>query len=129
MDWIRIETSEGQTSFPPGGRVAGTVEWGLEDEPRSVELRLFWRTAGKGSEDVGVVATVPFDGPGARDRRSFEVALPLEPYSFSGVLISVSWAIEVVVEPGSRAERLELVVSPTGSELRLAAVPPPVATR
>lgn len=129
MDWIKIETAEGRTCFAPGESVSGTVSWGLAEEPRSVELRLFWYTQGKGTQDVGVVETVPFDGPGARDRRTFEVRLPWQPYSFSGVLISLSWALEVVVEPDARAERLILVVSPSGSEILLSAAPQPVATR
>jgi hypothetical protein len=129
MDWVKIETDEGRTTFFPGDRVSGSVEWELEAEPRSVELRLFWYTSGKGDQDVGVAAVVPFEGPGARDRRGFEARLPLQPYSFSGALITVSWALEVIVEPGSRAERLDLVVSPTGAEIHLPAVPQPLASR
>ena len=129
MDRVTIETEERRTSFLPGERVSGFVEWRLDEEPRSVELRLLWYTAGKGDQDVGVVAVVPFEGPGLGDRRSFEVRLPLEPHSFSGTLITLSWAIEVVIEPGSRAERLDLVVSPTGAEIHLSAAPPPLATR
>ena len=128
MEWIKIETAENRT-FLPGERVPGTVSWELAEDPASVELRLFWYTAGKGDQDIGVVETVPFDGPGARDRRTFEVRLPWEPYSFSGTLISLIWALEAVVEPGARAERLLLIVSPSGSEILLSAAPQPVATR
>ena len=92
---------------------------------QSVELRLFWYTQGKGDQDVGVVATVPFPEPASQDRRDFRIPLPLGPYSFSGKLISLMWALEVVAEPGSRAGRLEITVSPTRREIQLQPHLPP----
>lgn len=47
--------------------------------------------------------------------------LPADPYSFSGTLISLVWALEVVAEPGGAAGRIDVVVSPTGNEIRLTA--------
>jgi len=97
--------------------VEGTVSWRLDQPAETVELRLFWYTQGKGDQDVGVVAAVPFASPGLADRRPFRVRIPEGPYSFSGKLISLLWALEAVVEPGARAYRIEITVSPTRREI------------
>ena len=118
-EFILVETHDGTTSFRPGDTVEGTVRWQLPEPPEGIELRLFWSTAGKGDQDLEVVETVPFGNPGAQDRRTFRVRLPEGPYSFSGKLITLSWALEAVAQPGDRSAHVELVVSPTGEELRL----------
>lgn len=119
MDWIQVDTADGRLSFLPGETVEGVASWHLDPPLESVELRLFWYTEGKGDQDVQIVETVSFGQPGADDRRAFRVRLPAGPYSFSGKLISLTWALEVVAEPGTRAGRALLVVSPTGREILL----------
>ena len=118
-DWIRIETRDGSTAFLPGETVEGTAAWHLEPPAKSVELRLLWYTEGKGDQDVGVVETVPFANPGGEEIRPFRLFLPQGPFSTSGKLISLAWALEVIAEPGARAERLALTVSPTRREVLL----------
>ena len=120
MSWIRIETRDGVTAFRPGDEVEGTVRWRLDPPPRSLELRLFWYTQGKGDQDVGVVESLPLAGP-AEGSSSFRFRLPAGPFSFSGKLISLLWAIEAVAESGAgtQAERCEIIVSPTGREILL----------
>jgi hypothetical protein len=117
--FILVETHDGTTSFRPGETVEGTVRWQLPEPPEAIELRLFWSTEGKGDQDLEVVETIPFDNPGAQDRRTFRVRLPEGPYSFSGKLITLTWALEAVALPGERAGNLRLVVAPTGEEIRL----------
>ncbi len=119
MDWMAIEVHDGANAFLPGEVVEGTVSWQLDQPARAAELRLFWYTQGKGDQDVGVVSTVSFANPGLQDRRAFRVSLPGGPFSFSGKLISLAWALELVVEPGSRASRTEITVSPTRTEILL----------
>ena len=119
-DWLQLEARDGANAFLPGETVEGTASWQLDPPAETVELRLLWFTQGKGDQDVGVVATQPFPEPAAKDRRSFSLQLPDGPYSFSGKLISLGWALELVAEPGSRASRLEITVSPTRREILLA---------
>jgi hypothetical protein len=45
--------------------------------------------------------------------------LPEGPYSFSGKLISLIWALELACSPGSETVRREITVSPTGHEIVL----------
>ncbi|MEO5821001.1 MAG: hypothetical protein ABIT71_10870 [Vicinamibacteraceae bacterium] len=119
MSDLRIELTDGRTSFRPGESISGRVTWRVEIEPGSVELRLFWYTSGKGTQDVGVVQTMTFASPRLQDQRDFTLPLPREPFSFSGALISLAWAIELIVEPGTVVERCEFVLSSTGQEVVL----------
>jgi len=119
MSSLRIATQLQRKSFRPGEEVSGAIGWTLDKQPKSAEVRLFWYTAGKGTRDVGVVATQKLEAPQANDERSFSFRLPESPYSFSGTLISLIWAIELVVDPGGLSERLEITVSPTGEEIVL----------
>ena len=119
MSTLEIQTRDGKTRFRPGEEITGTVAWTLDKSPNSVELRLFWYTRGKGITDVGVVETLPFPAAGQCDRRDFHVPLPAKPFSFSGKLISLIWAIELIVQPGKQSSRFEFTLSPTGEEIVL----------
>jgi hypothetical protein len=118
---MRIQTRDNRTEFFPGEEIVGRVEWQLTQPPQSVELRLFWYTRGKGDQDVDVVHNLPFENPSTTDRRDFRIQLPDAPYSFSGKLISLTWALELVAQPSGETERVEIMVTPTGSEIQLAA--------
>lgn len=116
---LKIETRNDAKTFIPGEEVEGSVRWLLDLPPESVELRLFWYTRGKGTQDVEVVEVVRFDQPAQDDSRAFRLRLPSAPYSFSGKLISLTWALEVVAKPCDEMERLEITMSPTGEEVVL----------
>jgi hypothetical protein len=127
MSWVEIATAEHRTTFGPGQAIEGSVAWSLPEEPpTSAELRLFWYTEGKGDQDVGVVEVVPFAQPGPSDRRSFRVRAPATgPLSFEGTLITLRWALELIVEPGPHVARLELALIQGPTSIRLEAVDPP----
>jgi len=116
MSTLRIDLGAPR-AFKPGETIDGRVSWQVDAAPQSAELRLFWYTRGKGTQDVGNVGSVPFATPQTNDSRSFTLALPRDPYSFSGKLVSIVWALELIVEPGSNVERQEFVMSPTGAEV------------
>ncbi len=122
--WIEIDGR--RTTFAPGTLVSGSAHWELETPPESVELSLFWYTEGKGDRDVGEAARATFNAPAQGDQRPFALSLPTTPISFSGQLISVVWALELVAEPGEQTVRLEILVSPSGEEVHLAQVADPL---
>jgi hypothetical protein len=126
---LSIELEGGRTSFAPGEAIHGIASWDLESPPRSLELRLFWYTRGKGTTDVGVVSAVPMDSPRQREGRAFEFRLPDCPPSFSGQLVSLIWGIELIAHPGNRSQRAEIVVAPGGQEIRLDPAPSSGAPR
>jgi len=119
MDKLSIDLHEDKTAYAPRETVRGAIRWNLQTNPEHLKFSLIWYTSGKGTRDVGVVQTVTFDNPGSFGSRDFAVPLPDGPYSFSGKLVSLIWAIELTCMPGSETARREIVVSPTGSEVLL----------
>lgn len=122
---IRLGLRENQTAFRPGEAIAGAVLWELPGAPELAEVRLVWFTRGKGTEDGATVETVKLDAPPAADTREFSFAAPNGPYSFSGTLIALIWAIEFVAKPGSAFERIEITIAPEGREILLPKIPQP----
>lgn len=118
-DTLAIGTYDNKVSYRPGETVAGKAMWILDKEAKSVEIRLFWYTEGKGTQDVGIVSKQQVPAPGRQGQIEFSFVLPQAPYSFSGRLISLLWALEVVVIPSGAAARCPVIVSPTGNELVL----------
>jgi hypothetical protein len=118
MNEISVLLQDRKESYRPGETVRGAAYWTLGGEPESVEVRLFWRTEGKGTTDTEIAASRTFQNPARTDRRDFELVLPDGPYSFAGKLIAIVWSVEVVAEPGSEAGRQDIVVSPTGQPVK-----------
>ena len=114
---LTIQTRDGRTWFRPGETIEGTAAWHLDVEVEALEVRMFWYTEGKGTQDVEVVHTKHMAQPGLSGTRSFEFEVPRGPYSFSGKLITLAWAIELVVLPGGETERLDLLIGPQPVEV------------
>jgi hypothetical protein len=129
MNQLRLGLREDRKQFRPGDELTGAAGWELDRPPEAIEVRLIWFTRGKGTEDVGVVQTVRFDQPKAAEARPFSFRLPLAPYSFSGKLISLIWALELVVLPSKQSTRIDFVVGPEAKEVVLPQVPPPTSSR
>lgn len=122
---IRLGLRDNITTFRPGEPIAGAVLWELEKAPDIAEVRLIWFTRGKGTEDGATVETVKLDAPPAADTREFAFHAPNGPYSFSGTLIALIWAVEFVAKPGSQFERVEITIAPDGREIALPRIPQP----
>ena len=116
---IVIEVKNKQTEFEPGDTVSGTVFWDVAKDPKRVTLNLFWYTDGKGSQDLEIITSLEIESFSCRGEKAFSFELPGEPYSFSGKLISICWALEVFVKKGSAKQQYEFVLGPGGREVRL----------
>lgn len=114
-----MEITLGQGAFLPGDVLTGVAAWHFPKAPRDVEVRLVWSTRGKGTQDAAIVAVEKVERPEAAGRHEFQFQLPEEPPSFSGKLISLVWAVELVAKGVSEAPRAEFVLSPTGREILL----------
>jgi hypothetical protein len=119
MNHLKIGTRQDRRDFRPGEELTGAAGWELDKPPKSVEIRLIWFTRGKGTEDVGLVETVRLEQPLAAEARPFRFQLPPAPYSFSGKLISLAWALELVALPSKQSTRFEFVLGPDGKEVVL----------
>ena len=120
MNSLRIGIHENRTEFEPGDELAGAVYWELKKAPRAVEVNLLWFTSGRGTEDSAVADTVRLENPQAGETRTFSFRLPESPYSFSGELIKLHWAVEAVA--GSESTRAEFTLAPGGHAVTLTTV-------
>jgi hypothetical protein len=116
---MTIEIEGSRRAFSPGDTLSGRVTWTLERDPTDVELRLFWYTAGKGTQNVGIQNAIVFDNPTLRENRDFRMTLPNAPFSCSGSLVSIIWALELLIEPGGLTERVDITLAPGGHEVIL----------
>lgn len=110
--------------FRPGERLDGSASWQRVENIRSAAIRLFWTTSGKGTTDTAIVAAQDLTNPQAEDTRRFSFLLPAGPPGFSGSLITLSWGVELVIEPGELASHREFAFGPETTELRLPKVEP-----
>jgi hypothetical protein len=112
-----------QKTFEPGSEMSGNVRWsGLEDCDR-LDIRLIWYTSGKGDQDFDIANKTAAVRPADSGEQAFSFPAPTHPHSFSGTLISLTWAIEVVQFPGQDAERCDIVIAPGGREIVLHQAP------
>src|SRR5262245_52954112 len=97
---IAIEMEQNRRAFSFGERIAGTVCWSDQlPQPDRFEVRLIWYTQGKGDRDVSIVQQQTIEPRQPSGHAPFAFEAPNGPYSFSGRLISLLWAIEVVAVP------------------------------
>ncbi len=115
-----IKIHEERINFTPGEWVTGVVSM---DEDREAELQLTWFTEGKGDKDSEIVQRQPVEG-GRTTNFQFEIPADASP-SFSGKLISLTWALKLVTKRRGlqlrvkELDRVPLIVSPTGKEFTL----------
>lgn len=114
-----IQIHDNQTAFSPRDRITGEVSWQLDTQPRNVELRLVWGTGGRGNLDFCIVETMSFSNPQPTETRPFSFTLPEGPYSFTGKFITLTWALELAIEPGRQLVGQEITVAPGGREVVL----------
>lgn len=107
------------TGMKPGEELRGRAVWNLATAPEKLEIRLFWYTRGRGTRDVGVVEHRTIARPAITGEEAFAFHLPACPYSFSGRLISVIWAVELVADEETIGERAEFVLAPDRREILL----------
>ena len=125
MTTMAVELDGGRGAFRPGDRVEGQASWELAEPPRSLEVRLFWTTSGRGDEDQEIVAVEQVPSPSATGWTRFSFQLPPGPYSFSGQLVSLAWALELVAPHEEMAASAPIVVGPEGREVRIDGEPAP----
>jgi hypothetical protein len=116
---LTLRINQDPNTLVPGQVIDGVAGWRLDDAPRDAILRLFWFTEGKGTCDVGVVEELTLPHHLAELSGTFRFTIPAAPYSFCGQLITLKWAIELLVDKGDLVERLDLIVSPWVEQVSL----------
>lgn len=116
---LSLQLHQDPTTLVPGQVIEGSLGWRLDNPPKSAVLRLFWYTEGRGTMDVEVVEDLSLPTHLPEIQGTFRLSLPAAPYSFQGQLISLRWAIELILNNGKQVERLPLIVSPWVEQVTL----------
>ncbi len=116
---ISITTKNDTNAFEPGAEVCGVVSWSLSKEPKRVTVSLMWRTEGKGTQDTEVADSMDFEVYNKVGEEKFSFTLPIAPYSCSGQLISICWALEAFIKSGNDECRYDLIIAPNAEEVSL----------
>lgn len=119
---ISIELDSQTKTFQPGDKISGTVTWEDLTETK-LETRLIWYTQGKGDRDVGFIDVHRVESPPPSGKARFDFTAPNRPYSYSGKLTSLIWAVEALTFPNKIAEQAKLTISPGGNEIVLTPLP------
>ncbi len=119
MNFLDLSLPDPRPGYFPGDPLTVRVRWEIDPEPPRLLLRLFWRTEGRGSTDSAAVEEQTLPQPGSAGERDLTFILPSAPPSFSGSLVSLLWAVEVLAEKTKHQAHVDFVVSPTGEPLLL----------
>ena len=120
---IDIQLDSTSAEFTPGSTVSGRVIWATSPDNKDLELRLFWYTEGRGTQDMEIAHMQIWDTSSRyTGNEVFSFTLPAVPFSFSGRLVSVQWALEAVALQSDDSYKLDITVSPSGKEIVLSEV-------
>lgn len=120
---ISIQIDYDHKDYTPGQTIAGTVSWTAESttkRKKNVSICLFYKTSGRGTEEVHTVAETSW--PKEQLQGSFEFTLPHQPYSFSGKLISLSWGLEAISSSQKETVIYDINLIPNGQAILLDAL-------
>lgn len=101
----------------PGETIRGEVLWDLSKDTEEVTLSLGWWTSGAGTKDESIFDFTSWTTPPRIGKETFAFTLPPGPFSFSGRLISLEWALELTAKKLDGRSVQTFILSPTGQEL------------
>ncbi|MFA6716638.1 MAG: hypothetical protein WCS27_14755 [Victivallaceae bacterium] len=119
MDKMSLHLKDGKTSYRPGEKIRGELEWDLSQDIQNITINIFWYTEGVGDPDSETAVTEKIDMPMRNGRQSFEMELPSAPYSYSGRIGSLKWAIEASAVGDKVKDLKEFSITPDGREIIL----------
>lgn len=99
--------------YAPGETISGNILWALEEPPPELRLTLGWWTEGRGTKDFKIEDSREWESVAAAGEEAFTLHLRASPYSFSGTLITLKWAIELNA-PSQKATAVEAIVVAPG---------------
>lgn len=103
-------------ALKPGGVLEGTVMWELESPAKKITINFFWFLEKYGDvEETNIISSLEAENIQPHGYKNFAFDIPRQPYSFSGNLFSIKWAVECVVDKDSVVQ--DLVVSNNGQEI------------
>lgn len=119
MNNIALILRDQQTAYKPGSRLSGEVQWNIELNSATIVVSVFYQTEGIGSEDATTILTQTIEACSTTGSQNFAFTLPSSPYSFSGKLITLRWAIGAEIKALKTLTIIPIIISPTDSEINL----------
>ncbi len=118
MKCLDIKFEGEKRNYKPRETIHATAEWNLDNVPKEIEAHLLWHTEGKGSQDSELIESVKIPSAALSGKHKLEMRLPDTPYSYHGTLISIIWALELVVDGDSEVARETFYLSPSGEAIK-----------
>jgi len=115
MSQLQITLNGDTRQFAPGENMEGTVSWDLPKQSQKFRLSLIWYTQGRAPTASGTVDYLEFNAPTRSGSKDFNFQTPNGPYSFTGKLFSINWALEFAPLPGFKSIERQIILSPSDS--------------
>src|SRR5262249_13116359 len=106
-------------AYRPGDTISGTLIRTADQPPQRILIRLFWFTSAIAQRQIGLIATKIINNPKPNDSTNFEFQLPEGPWSFSGTITGLDWAIEAIMFPSRFHTRVPFSFGPMGQRTSL----------
>ena len=119
MSTLKLRLDGDKKEFLPASSLSGVVEWTDVSTDDTINVTLLWYTSGRGTEHIELCDAVVELTDRHTGTSQFSFQLPPFPYSFSGKLITVTWAVEARTTRDATFVRLEFVMAPEGKEIHL----------
>ena len=120
---LNLKLNKNSNEYVAGEVIRGTAAWeALPEKTNKLSVRLIWYTQGRGDRDVELLESLDFEitsGMHRTGEQNFDFVAPARPYSFSGKLIELTWAVELIVYPTRDSVVEKLVIGPNGKMTEL----------
>ena len=120
---LNLKLDKSSSEYVAGEAIRGTAVWeALPEKTNKLSVRLIWYTQGRGDRDVELLASLDFEitsGMHRSGQQIFDFVAPSRPYSFSGKLIELTWAVELIAYPTRDSVVEKLVIGPNGKMTEL----------
>lgn len=116
---ISLTPTDPSTARKPGDTLEIDGAWELDLRPLVREARLVWYIQSQGAPEARVVATQEVRRANEKGTQRFQFTLPEWPYSYTGRLFSLQWAVDLVLD--DQSARWEFTLGPDGKPV---AAPP-----
>ena len=119
MNKIDLKLINERSSFKPGSILKGSIIWNIDIVPETITISLCYWTEGRGTQDAVSVAKHEVKITNSSGEQPFEFLIPNSPWSFSGKLISINWAVAAEIRSKKLFTLIPITISPTAAEINL----------
>ena len=117
---MTIDLHINKEHYLPNETLRGSITYKNVNREEKLILILYWYTTGMSELDTHKHLTLDFSPPSESGQQEFFIQLPNHPYSFSGKLITLTWALKLSRINSEMAIIKKIFISPiNGKEIQL----------